>query len=106
MNFSWEFWMFASTALGSVFGVFYPTFIKLFKDNQPVAVSTTSPVGKILIFLGAGIVLGVIVAAIGFAALLGSNENQKSLQDAGTVAFFLAFAAGFASGSLFEEPLK
>lgn len=86
--------------------MFYPALLKAFKDNAPIAFATTAPKKRWALYIISGVVIGVVVAALGFVAFLGSKENQQALKAAGAVAYFGAFTAGFASGSVAEEPLK
>jgi hypothetical protein len=106
---SWIWWMFVASAAGSVFAVFWPTIVGNFKDSGPTyntVVSARSRTVRFVAFAVLGVVIGVVVAALGFATFLGSAENRAALEAAGIVSYFSAFTAGFASGSLFEEPLK
>lgn len=104
---SWTHKMYAASAVGSTFAVFWPTIIKLMRVNQPEPLGDKMTAGKRYgVYLGMGVVIGIVVAALGFAALLGSKENQDSLRAAGSVAYFVAFTGGFSAGALFEEPLK
>ncbi len=106
MNWVWA--MFLSCAAGSVFAVFWPYIVKLFKSSGPArfyVFDTDSPF-RFLVWIVVGGVIGVVVAALGFATLLGTPENQAALKAQGMVAYFAAFTAGFSAGSLFEEPLK
>lgn len=103
---SWTARIFFFCALGSVCAMFYPVLLKAFRDNTPVALESMDTGKRYLVYIVSGIVIGVIVAALGFGAFLGSKENQDALKAAGTVAYFGAFTAGFAAGSVAEEPLK
>ncbi len=98
--------MYLFSAIGSCTGVFWPTLVKLFKMNQPVALENQPPSRRYVVYIVLGVVIGVVVAALTFATFLGSKENQDQLKAAGSIAYFTAFSAGFAAGSLFEEPLK
>lgn len=103
---SWTIKMYALCVLGSVGAMFYPALLKAFRDNTPIALEDAPAPKRYAIYIIAGVVIGAIVAALGFVAFLGDKANQDALKAAGAVSYFGAFTAGFASGSVAEEPLK
>jgi hypothetical protein len=105
---SWVLSIYVAAVAGSVFGVFWPFIVRLFKANRPndlYVVGGNGP-ARYVVWLVLGVVIGAVVAALGFASFLGTAEAQKALEAQGLVAYFAAFTYGFAAGSLFEEPLK
>jgi len=105
---SWVALMYVAAVAGSVFGVFWPFIVRLFRQNAPddfYVVGGSGP-ARYVVWLVLGVGIGAVVAALGFASFLGTAAAQKALEDQGLVAYFAAFTYGFAAGSLFEEPLK
>jgi hypothetical protein len=98
--------MYLASAGGATFAVFWPAIIKLLRDNQPVPLAAVPQARRLLVYLGAGTLIGLVVAALGFATLLGSAKNQELLKATGALAYFTAFTGGFSAGALFEEPLS
>ena len=103
---SWTTKMYIACSVGAIAAMFYPAILKAFRENTPIAFENMAPTKRWSIYIVGGVVIGCIVAALGFVAFLGDEKNQDALKAAGKVAYFGAFTAGFASGSLAEEPLK
>jgi len=98
--------LFIAMTIGSVSGVFYPSLVGAFRKNRPVyrlLSGRSSQTARILIFLGAGLLIGVILSLITFGAFLGNAASQKELLALGATAWVLSFAAGFAASSAAEE---
>lgn len=102
----WMSWMFASVAFGSFSGLFWPAVVKAFRKSTPTAVAFSDPRMKILRYLGLGVIIALVVSALGFASFLGTPEQQDALRKLGTLAYFTAYTFGFGTASMIEEPLK
>ena len=53
-----------------------------------------------------GDLISAVIVTLGFAGFLGDDSNQKALEEAGFVAYTLAFGFGFGAASLYEAPAK
>lgn len=101
--------MFGVAIGGAFVGLLYPSLVKLFRESAPPLIyvsAALSPGKRWAVYLGVGLVLSAILAALGFVTFLGDEENRQSLKDSGVVAYFAAFTYGFGAASLVEEPLK
>ena len=85
---SWTIKMYALCVLGSVGAMFYPALLKAFRDNTPIALEDAPAPKRYAIYIIAGVVIGAIVAALGFVAFLGDKANQDALKAAGAVSYF------------------
>ena len=101
----WLWAMFAACVAGSLAGIFYPTFLRLFVDAKPL-VELDATTGRWLTFIGLGLVIALITATLGFAAFLGNAAHQAELRALGVLAYFTAFTAGYTTSSVATEPLK
>lgn len=102
----WIAWVFASVVAGSICGIFWPAVVKQFRDSTPVAVAFSDPRSKIIRYLVFGVIIAVVVSALGFAAFVGTPAEQEALRALGSLAYFTAFTFGFSTASMIEEPLK
>ena len=114
--------MYLSSVAGSIAGIFYPSLVALFKGTKvfldatikailthndlTASSSSTELIAGLLLLAFLGTAIGIVVTAIGFAAYMGSTENQTKLRALGALAYFSAVTFGFAAGLGFETALS
>lgn len=95
---AWILSMYGVSVVGALAGMFYPMLIGTWRAGPGL-------LGQRVNFIVAGIVIALIVSALGFFAYL-NPALRDGLKDLGLLAFFSAFTYGFGAGCAIEEPLK
>lgn len=113
---SWTAKMYLAAAIGGLLAALWPDIVRLVRKEQPVALTALVPNRpvRLVALAGAGIILGVIAAAIVFAVFLGGDVTafaQRTGKDdllrySGKASYLLIFTAGFALSSFVSEPFK
>jgi hypothetical protein len=112
----WSEKIYVAAIVGGVLAALWPDIIRLVRPTQPVPLTDLLPnrAARLVVLLVAGVIVGVIAAAILFVVFLGSTtriagqrfDQEDALRYAGKASYFLAFTAGFAAMSFLSEPFK
>jgi len=108
--------MYVAAAIGGLLAAMWPDLVRLVRKEQPVALTEVLPSRpvRLVVLAVAGIILGVIAAAIVLSVFLGGTVtalSQRASRDdllrySGKAAYVLIFTAGFALTSFVSEPFK
>ena len=100
----WLLIMFLVSVAGSIFALVWPNLVARFRNGPRNQYRI--PGGGLLGWLLVVVVIGAVLAAVGFGAFLNDKETRDELKALGFLGYFSAFTYGFSTGALVEEPLK